>query len=238
MKKIFKSLVTLSIAFVGVIIGIGWGFATSWDFEPIFLTLASAIEIIAFILILLFDDSSSEKDTHKSFTQNTTNVNIKIPNPQVDLNPTNKPNVDQKRDGLSDAQLRNAKIELMKESISILFIDDKSFKIIKILKDSGWKNTKIVKDIKSIDSPQIRNQNIIFVDVHGVGKILELEYEGLDLAYMIKKKYPDKFVIIYSIEKNNNSFHEVWDIIDARVMKNATPFEFSNLVENFSLNCN
>jgi hypothetical protein len=131
---------------------------------------------------------------------------------------------------------RNALIESKKNKVNILFIDDDTkFNVVKILKDSGWKNTKTIVDVKSIDIPAIQNADILFVDINGVGKLLGLEYGGLDLALMIKQKYMEKKVVIYSANKNSNSFHKVWDIVDSRLEKNALPYQFQNLVDNYSI---
>jgi hypothetical protein len=83
--------------------------------------------------------------------------------------------------------------------------------------------------------PNIQNADIIFVDINGVGKLLGLEHEGLDLALMLKQKYNKKKVVIYSANKYSNSFHQAWDVIDSRLEKNALPYQFQNLVENYSL---
>lgn len=117
-----------------------------------------------------------------------------------------------------------------------MFIDDdKNFNIVKILKDSGWRNTKTIIDVKTLDDQNIKNSEIIFVDINGVGKLLSLPNEGLDLALMIKQKYQKKKVIIYSANSSNNSFHEVWELADNRLAKNALPYQFQHLVEKYSL---
>ena len=117
-----------------------------------------------------------------------------------------------------------------------MFIDDdKNFNVVKILKDSGWKNTKTIVDIKSLDLPIVKETHVFFVDINGVGNLLKLEYGGLDLALMLKQKYPQRKVVIYSANKNSNSFHKAWDECDFKLEKNALPYQFQNLVEEFSL---
>jgi hypothetical protein len=135
----------------------------------------------------------------------------------------------------NDSLNREAKIDSLKSKVKILFIDDdKKFNIVKILKDSKWKNTKSVVDIKSLDIPIVKEADILFVDVNGVGKLLKCEHEGLDIALMLKQKYPDKKIVIYSANKNNN-FHSAWDICDFKLEKNALPYQFQSLVEQYSL---
>lgn len=131
---------------------------------------------------------------------------------------------------------REAIIDSLKSKIQILFIDDDSkFNVVKILKDSGWKKTLTVTDIKSIDIPIVKESDIFFVDINGVGKILGCKYEGLDIALMLKQKYPAKKTVIYSANKNNNAFHKAWDICDYKLEKNALPYQFQGLVEQYSI---
>jgi hypothetical protein len=112
-----------------------------------------------------------------------------------------------------------------------LFIDDdKKFSYVQNLKDGGWKLTKTIADIKNVDVPAVKKSHIFFVDINGVGKLLNLEHEGLDLALMLKQRYPDKKVIIYSANKNSNAFHQAWNICDYRLEKNALPYQFQSLV--------
>jgi hypothetical protein len=124
----------------------------------------------------------------------------------------------------------------MKGNFNILFIDDdKNFRMVKILKASGWKKTKWIPDVKSIDSDPLVQADIFFVDITGVGKILKCEHEGLDIAVMLKERYPDKKVIIYSAAKSFNPFHPAWDRCDFKLEKDALPYQFQKLVENSSI---
>lgn len=131
---------------------------------------------------------------------------------------------------------REALIDSLKSKVKILFIDDdKKFNVVKILKDSGYKNTTSVVDIKNLDEPLVKEANIYFIDINGVGKLLECKNEGLDLALMLKQKYPNKKTVIYSANKNNNAFHEAWDNCDFKLEKNALPYQFQLLVEKYTL---
>ena len=135
-----------------------------------------------------------------------------------------------KRQGLLD--------ELRKKTYILFIDDDKNFAVVNILKQSGWKNTKTIVDIKTLDILQIREADIIFIDINGVGKLLKLENEGLDIALMLKRKYPNKKVIIYSANRKHDNFHEAWSLCDYKLEKNALPFDFINLVENYSIELN
>ena len=125
-------------------------------------------------------------------------------------------------------------LEKRKNLTNILFVDDDTkFKIIKILNTAGWK-TKIVKDISNLDSEVVVKAHILFIDIHGVGVLLGFKDQGLGLAYSLKKKYPHKKVIIYSTESTGDRFHEALRSVDTFLSKNAEPFEFQELIEQYS----
>lgn len=223
MKNIIHNIVTLLIGIVGLIGGIIWGYYSKWDFEPIILSSISLLEIIAYFTVPS-EQKKEISDKPKNYSKQ-----------QVEVTVNNFSDTAESKNSTPQKD-RNAIIETKKDKIGILFIDDdNNFNVVKILKDSDWKKTKTIIDIKSLDVNQVKNSEIIFVDINGVGKILNLEYEGLDLALMLKQKYPEKKIIIYSANKNSNSFHEAWGIVDARLEKNALPYQFQNLVENYSL---
>jgi mRNA-degrading endonuclease HigB of HigAB toxin-antitoxin module len=51
----------------------------------------------------------------------------------------------------------------------LFFIDDNhtDFKIVSILKRSGWVNTKSIKDVINQDEQKVKDADIIFVDISG-----------------------------------------------------------------------
>lgn len=135
-----------------------------------------------------------------------------------------------------NSENREALIDSLKPKVKILFIDDdKKFNIVKIFKDSKWKNTNSTIDIKSVDEPKVKEADIIFVDINGVGKLLDCKDEGLDIALMLKQKYPNKKIIIYSANKNNDNFHPAWDLCDFKLEKNALSYQYLSLVEQYSI---
>lgn len=123
-----------------------------------------------------------------------------------------------------------------KSTTKILFIDDDTkFKVVKILTNSGWINTSIIKDAKTLDEPIILNAHILFVDVQGVGVTMGFDSEGLGLALALKEKYPTKKIVIYSAESKGDRFHEALRKADSFLAKNADPYEFQKLVEELSI---
>ncbi len=124
----------------------------------------------------------------------------------------------------------------IKQLSKILFIDDKSFPVVDILKDSSWINTKRIRDAESLDQMEIKEAHILFVDIQGIGKKLKFKDEGLGLVIALKEKYPNKKVIVYSAEDQGQvqAFHKGIDIADNRLSKLADPYQFQVLVEKYS----
>lgn len=127
----------------------------------------------------------------------------------------------------------------IKEKTKILFIDDNhtDFKIVSILKKSGWVNTKSIKDVVNLDDQKVKNADIIFVDINGVGKTL-FKDEGLGLASALKKKYEEKKIIIYSADTKGDRFHKALREVDGCLSKDAEPFQFSNLIDSLARDLN
>lgn len=122
-----------------------------------------------------------------------------------------------------------------KEDYRILFIDDNhnDFKMVSILKKAGWTNTRAIKDLTDLDDQKAREASIIFVDINGVGTQM-FEDQGLGLAAALKDKYPNKIIILYSAEPKGNRFDKKLRKVDDSLAKNAEPYEFISLIEQFS----
>lgn len=122
-----------------------------------------------------------------------------------------------------------------KAETGILFVDDDTkFKVVNILKGHGWGNTRIIKDVSSLEQIEVAAADIFFVDIQGVGKSLQFKDEGLGLVVALKKKYPHKKVVIYSAEAGINAFHTAFKVADDRISKDADPYEFIEVVERLS----
>ena len=161
----------------------------------------------------------------KSKQKNSTAINENSNSVIVNINNTQENN--------QNKQDRDDCLIELKKKTKILFIDDDNkFKVVSILKNSGWVNTKIIKDINNIDSDEVRTTDIFFVDIQGVGKKLDFQDEGLGLANALKNKYPNKKVVIYSAENRGDRFHEALKKADDSLPKNAEPFQFQQTIEN------
>lgn len=125
----------------------------------------------------------------------------------------------------------------IKNGCRILFIDDQKFDIVDRLKEQeGWKNTLRIKDLDSISQRELLDAHIVLVDVQGVGKKMQCPDEGLGLIVAIKEKYPQKKVIMYSGESQGkvDSFHKASNLVDYRLRKTSTQYEFNNVIEKFA----
>lgn len=124
-------------------------------------------------------------------------------------------------------------VSSLKITSQILFIDDEEFNVIKMLEKAGWKNIRKMPDIVDFDCSDLRNANIVFVDIKGVGIELGFKNEGIGLAAEIKRRYPNKGVIIYSATPEHPLFDPDIDMVDGKLSKNAEPIEFQNMIEQY-----
>lgn len=187
------------------------------------------ITIIAFVVKKLFtqNNRSEDKQTQSQSNSQTQNVTVNMAQPFV---APIKSVSEEKEDSPA------LTIEGIKAQTNILFIDDdKEFKIVPILKKAGWKNTSFFPnaDVRDTNAERIRKTHIIFVDIIGVGKTL-YEDEGLGLVVDLKKKYPQKKVVIYSAIPEHKLFHEAIKLADDQIPKNSQPAVFVSLIETLA----
>ncbi len=173
----------------------------------------SLLEIIIFVVLKQYPEESKQQPEKLNINNNAVTINIQ----KVDEKSVNHPE------------------EKSKSQTRILFIDDKyaDFKMVSILKKNGWINTKSVKDVTDLDDPKVIEAAIIFVDINGVGTTL-FQDQGLGLAAALKKKYPEKRIVLYSAETQGDRFHRALREVDDCLFKDAEPYQFINLIENFS----
>lgn len=121
----------------------------------------------------------------------------------------------------------------IKSYVQILFIDDEDFNVVRMLKKAGWKNIKRKPDFSNLDDIDLRNSDVVFVDIKGVGIEGGYKNEGIGLAAAIKKKYPAKGVILYSGTHEHDIFCDDLKVVDDTLPKNAEPIQFSYLIERY-----
>lgn len=133
-------------------------------------------------------------------------------------------------------KLKERSLDEIKSACKILFIDDKAFPLVDILKNEGWRNTSRIKDVDALEQTEVKEAHILIVDIQGVGKKLMFKDEGLGLIIALKEKYPNKKVIVYSAEDQGviQAFHPGLDKADRRLSKNSDPYQFQVAVESFS----
>ena len=127
-------------------------------------------------------------------------------------------------------------LDEIKSVCKILFIDDRSFPVVDIIKNAGWSNTKRIKDAEGIEQIDIKEAHIIFCDIQGIGKKLRFTDEGLGLVIALKQKYPNKKIVVYSAEDQGRveAFHQGLNVADGRLSKLAEPYQFQLLVEKYA----
>ncbi len=188
------------------------------------------ISVIGFVIFFVKKLYSPQQSAPEPSNSNINNIDIKIDNNNSSLEKNSKNTKDNAR-GVPKKTLIDFKNETR-----ILFVDDDArFKVTTILTNSGWVHTKKIKDCKSLDDRDVIDASILFIDVQGVGVAMGFSDEGLGLALAIKKKYPSKKVIIYSAETNGDRFHEALRKADSFLAKNADPYEFQRIVEEFTI---
>ena len=192
------------------------------------------LAIMGGIYKLFFSSNDKESKLEVSpiiETTNGNNINITIGQENIESNDVFNEEVH-----ITDNKIKYKSLADAQNSVNILFIDDDTkFKVISILKNSGWIHTKIVKDINNLDSKEVLQTDIFFVDIQGVGIKLGFQDEGLGLANALKKKHPNKKVVIYSAETRGDRFHEALKNADDSLNKNAEPFQFQQTIENLSM---
>jgi DNA-binding NarL/FixJ family response regulator len=132
--------------------------------------------------------------------------------------------------------LKERSLDEIKSICKVLFIDDRVFPVVEILKNAGWSKTSRIKDVDSLEQMEVKEAHILIVDIQGVGKKLKFTDEGLGLIIALKDRYPNKKVIVYSAEDQGKiqAFHPGIDAADKRLSKHADPYQFQVAVEGYA----
>jgi len=116
------------------------------------------------------------------------------------------------------------------EETKVLIIDDDELKIEKTLRRIGysviWK-----KDIDVLSD--VEDYPFIVCDYKGVGLNFNSEFEGLNLAKLIKEKYPEKIIYLLSAADFNPRVNDYIKYIDELVYKG----EENKLIEYIKEDC-
>jgi PleD family two-component response regulator len=181
----------------------------------------SGIGIAVLGWLILFFSNKKKKETQTTLTSTNSN--------SITIN--NNLNSGDKKTSTDNSQNHKQS----KANCKILFIDDKhtEFKMVSILKKAGWTNTKAVKDLSDLDDYKVLESNVIFVDINGVGTQM-FEDQGLGLAAALKEKHTSKTVILYSADSTGDRFNKKLKMVDDSLPKNAEPYEFISMIEQYS----
>ncbi len=117
-------------------------------------------------------------------------------------------------------------------SVNVLFIDDdKEYKIANILQKMGFRHVNVIYEIPSIELSEIKNADVLFIDFNDVGKEIFGEKDGLGAALAIKKRYPQKYVVLYS--GSPHMYDNDLRMLDGVLPKNAAAEQFRASIEEF-----
>lgn len=184
------------------------------------------IVIIASIYKFFIKDKETNNIPLKQITDNENNI----------VNEITINTIEKRNNEILVESTKYEQLEDLKNNIKILFIDDDTkFKVVNILKNAGYNNIKIIKDIKSLE--EVESADILFIDIQGVGKRMGFKDEGLGLANALMDKYKNKKkYIIYSAETHGDRFNDVLRQADDFLSKDADPYQFESIIEKFFLN--
>lgn len=187
-----------------------------------FLANPWVITIIGGIIVIFIGEKIIRKGKAKKFSDNSKQI-IQSNNVIVNTHSIN-------------SKQENTFNDKVKLSTRILFVDDDNGfkKMVKILCKAGWENVKLINDIKNTDIEDVKSADILFIDIHNVGTSLSPHDEGLGLAILLKQKYPEKKVIMYSADPQGDRSHPALQKIDGFLAKNAEPLQFISLIESFT----
>jgi DNA-binding NarL/FixJ family response regulator len=125
-------------------------------------------------------------------------------------------------------------LDELKGLTRVLFIDDEEdFGIFEILRNEGWRVTDR-REMESFENGDLQMAHVVFVDIHGVGKVMGFGGEGLGLAKAIKQRWPEKLVVIYSAQRRGDRFAPEFDVVDHRIAKDSEPYEFVQTIERLA----
>lgn len=125
-------------------------------------------------------------------------------------------------------------IDQIKSELKVIFVDDKKFNIVNLLKKNGWKQISYKNDISDLDDPEIREAHVIFLDINGVGIVMNFQNQGMGLCGAIKRKYGNKKrVVLYSGETDGSIFDSDAKMADDTLVKDSDYYQFISLMEQY-----
>lgn len=109
----------------------------------------------------------------------------------------------------------------VKKQTRVLLIDNEPLQsLVHDINAAGW-NAKQINEVENMDSEDLKNADIIFVDFKDVGQVLTPSEEGIGLLKLLKRKYPQKHFIFFSGFAGFIPGQEIHDIADGWIQKHA-----------------
>lgn len=142
--------------------------------------------------------------------------------------------IHQKHKGGESLETDVPSIDQMKSELKVIFVDDKKFNVVDLLKKSGWKNVTYMRDILDIDAMEVREAHVFFLDINGVGVAMGFHNQGMGLCGALKRKYGDKKrVVLYSGETSGDIFDNDARMADDTLKKDSDLYQFIALIEQY-----
>jgi hypothetical protein len=115
-----------------------------------------------------------------------------------------------------------------RKGFNILIIDDDVFPLLDPLRKSGFALTKL-EDIN--DVYELKSFDIIVCDIRGVGAVFESKFAGAHLIKEIYRKYPHKYLIVYSGSTFKVDYNEYFRLADKNVKKGTDLSEWVEILD-------
>lgn len=140
----------------------------------------------------------------------------------------------QNQRGHDSVEAEEPSIDQIKSELKVVFVDDKKFNIVDLLRKSGWKNVSYRRDILDIDAVEVREAHVFFLDINGVGVAMGFHNQGMGLCGALKRKYGDKKrVVLYSGETSGDIFDNDARMADDTLKKDSDLYQFIALIEQY-----
>lgn len=129
---------------------------------------------------------------------------------------------------------REVSIDQIKSELKVIFVDDKRFNVVDLLKKNGWKQVGYKRDITDIDSIDVREAHVFFLDINGVGLAMGFHNQGMGLCGALKRRYgANKRVVLYSGETTGDIFDADARMADDTLKKDSDLYQFTTLMEQY-----
>ena len=202
----------------------------NWDLNHLSKAAGIVVAMVAVLTLILKLMKNKTIISRGNEGVEATNTNTNTNTNTIIINKPEDAQLENKHDGVGDQSLADENADF-KRTKRILFIDDdKDFKIVNILKRMGWLRVNIVTDLHSLEQAELVDGDVIIVDIQGVGILMGEPTEGLGLALSIKRRYPEKKVIIYSANESGSRFDEALHECDYALPKTSEPIRFEDTI--------